>query len=134
MLKRLFDKTFCKFILVGFFNTLAGAGTMFILYNFLNCSYWVSSASNYIIGSIISYFLNKYFTFKNQERSLSQVLLFITNISLCYIIAYGLAKPFVRIFTASFSVNIQENLAMLAGMSIFVVLNYLGQKLFVFRA
>lgn len=132
MLKRLFDKTFCKFILVGFLNTLVGAGTMFIMYNFLNCSYWVSSASNYVIGSIVSYYLNKYFTFKNSEKRFSQLLLFVTNISLCYIIAYGMAKPFIRIFTAAFSVKTQENLAMLAGMGIFVILNYLGQRLFVF--
>ena len=33
---------------------------MFAAYNLLHLSYWVSSASNYVVGSIVSYFLNKY--------------------------------------------------------------------------
>ena len=53
-------------------NTLVGTGVMFAAYNLLHLSYWVSSASNYVVGSIVSYFLNKYFTFQNKERSFSE--------------------------------------------------------------
>ena len=60
--QKLIDITTVKFLLVGVINTLVGTGTMFGLYNCLGCSYWVSSAGNYIVGSIVSYFLNKYFT------------------------------------------------------------------------
>ena len=133
MIKRLLDKTFLKFILVGIINTVVGTGVMFLCYNALHFSYWVSSAMNYIIGSIVSYYLNKYFTFRNQERSWKIVIKFIVNILVCYLIAYGIAKPLVTYILSGQSVVVQENSAMLVGMCLFVGLNYLGQRFFAFR-
>lgn len=49
---KLIDKTTIKFILVGIVNTLVGTGVMFLMYNLLHASYWISSASNYIIGRL----------------------------------------------------------------------------------
>ena len=71
-IKNMLDITFWKFVLVGIVNTLVGTGVMFAAYNLLHLTYWVSSASNYVVGSIVSYFLNKYFTFQNKERSWKQ--------------------------------------------------------------
>ena len=73
-----------RFLLVGVVNTLVGAGIMFLLYNLAGCSYWLSSAANYIVGGVVSYFLNKYYTFKNTERSWKQVLRFAPNDILTY--------------------------------------------------
>lgn len=70
---------------------------MFSRYNLAHCSYWLSSAANYICGSILSYFLNKSFTFRNKEHGIKVVLKFIINITVCYFVAYGMAKPCVRI-------------------------------------
>ena len=106
---------------------------MFVLYNLFCANYWFASAMNYIIGSIVSYFLNKYFTFQNTEKSFKQVMRFIVNITICYLVAYGIAKPAVRFVLSGCSINIQENVAMLAGMCIFVGLNYVGQRFVVFR-
>ena len=81
-IQQLLDATFWKFVLVGIVNTLVGTTVMFFAYNALHLSYWISSASNYIIGSIVSYFLNKYFTFQNKEKSAKQVAMFIINITI----------------------------------------------------
>ena len=67
-----FDKTFWKFILVGIVNTLFGTAIMFLFYNVFHLSYWISSASNYIFGSILSYFLNKHFTFQSRDNQLKE--------------------------------------------------------------
>lgn len=128
-----FDITTIKFLIVGVVNTIVGTGLMFILYNLFSVNYWISSASNYVVGSIVSYFLNKYFTFKNKEKSWKQVFIFILNISVCYLIAYGLAKPVVSFVLSGFSEKMQGNISMLVGMGLFVALNYLGQRLFVFK-
>jgi len=133
VLKKCFDKTLLRFLLVGAANTLVGSGVMFLAYNLFRCSYWLSSALNYIVGSVLSYFLNKYFTFRNQEKSLGQILRFILNIAVCYGLAYGVAKPIARAVLAGFSTSLQENGAMLVGMGLFVVLNYVGQRLLVFK-
>ena len=59
--------------------------------------------------------------------------MFITNITICYLLAYGLAKPVVSWILNGQSKTVQDNLSMLVGMGAFVVLNYLGQRLFVFK-
>lgn len=133
MIKKIFDKIFWKFILVGIINTVVGTGIMFICYNILHFNYWVSTAMNYIIGSVVSFFLNKHFTFQNHEHNWNIILKFIINIFVCYLIAYGIAKPLVSYLLAEQSIVIQENGAMLAGMCFYVGLNYLGQRFFTFK-
>jgi len=128
----IFDKKFFKFILVGIINTVVGSAIMFSLYNLAHFNYWVSSACNYIFGSILSFFLNKYFTFAVKEWSLFMVLAFILNIAVCYFIAYGLAKPLMNYCLYAKPQNIRENAAMFAGMCLFTGLNYLGQRFVVF--
>lgn len=130
---KFFDVTFWKFILVGVVNTVVGTGIMFLFYNVFHFSYWISSASNYVFGSILSYFLNKAFTFKSKVPAGKTLWRFVINISLCYFVAYGCAKPLARMLFASASQTVQENLAMLAGMCFFVALNYIGQRFFVFK-
>ena len=132
-IQQLLDLTFWKFVLVGIINTVVGTTVMFVAYNALHFSYWVSSASNYVIGSIVSYFLNKYFTFQNNEKSLGQLFKFILNITVCYLLAYGLAKPVVSWILQNQSRSIQDNCSMLVGMGAFVVFNYIGQRLIVFK-
>lgn len=133
MIRKLLDKTFWKFILVGVINTLVGTGVMFLFYNVFHFGYWISSASNYVVGSIVSYLLNKHFTFQNKSRSPKVIVRFVINISVCYLVAYGVAKPLVRMLLSGMGTVIQDNGAMLMGMCIFVVLNYLGQRFFAFR-
>ena len=133
MIRKLLDKTFWKFILVGIANTLFGTGIMFLFYNVFHFGYWVSSASNYVFGSILSYFLNKHFTFQNKSKDPKVILRFVVNITVCYLVAYGLAKPLVRTLLSGMSVTVQDNGAMLVGMVVFVGLNYIGQRFFAFR-
>lgn len=133
MKEKLFDKTVIKFLFVGVINTLVGTGTMFLLYNLAHCSYWLSSAANYVVGGIVSFFLNKYFTFRNKEKSLKQVIKFVLTVGVCYLIAYGAAKPLAAHLLEGHSTNLQENIAMLTGMVLYTGLNYLGQRFFAFK-
>lgn len=126
------DKLF-RFIIVGVINTIVGTSIMFGLYNLAGCSYWVSSATNYILTSILSFFLNKYFTFQNKERSLKQVLKFALNIAVCYLFAYGIAKPLVLFALSTTNEHFQNNVAMLVGMCFFTGFNFLGQRFFAFK-
>lgn len=131
--EKLIDKTVWKFLLVGVLNTLVGCGVMFLLYNLAHCSYWVSSAANYVVGSIVSFLLNKYFTFQKSEWSWAQAGKFVVNVAVCYLIAYGAAKPAVMWALLGQPVNVQENAAMLVGMVLYTGLNYFGQRFFAFR-
>ena len=96
----LFDEKLWKFLLVGVLNTLVGNGLMFLLYNLGGLSYWPATAVSYALASVMSYFLNRYFTFKYKEGGWMVV---------------------------------RDNVAMLAGMCLFVGFNSLGQRFFAFR-
>lgn len=131
--KSFIDITMLRFIIVGVINTLVGTAIMFTAYNVLHFSYWVSSALNYILASILSYFLNKYFTFRSREKGIKVVLKFALNIVVCYLIAYGIAKPLAAWALKGMGQTIQDNGAMLVGMCLFVAVNYFGQRFFAFK-
>lgn len=97
-IKQFFDIKFWKFILVGIINTIVGLGLQFLFYN---CFGWdkfawgviAATLLGNIFGSLCSYFLNKYFTFKNKEKGWKPVLRFALNIVVCYIVAYIIVTP-----------------------------------------
>lgn len=132
MITKMQNSSVSRFIIVGIINTLVGTALMFGLYNLAGCSYWVSSALNYGLTSILSFFLNKYYTFKHRGDILGSAIRFAINIALCYLLAYGIAKP-LTLYLVQGSQVLQENIAMCVGMVLFVVLNYSGQRLFAFR-
>ncbi len=106
---------------------------MFVCYNCFGFSYWISSAANYVAGSILSYFLNKYFTFRCKGQTFRSMIRFAVNIAVCYFAAYGIAQPVAEFLLKNASPAVRDNTAMLFGMVLFTVINFAGQRLFVFR-
>ena len=131
--RMLFDEKLWKFLLVGVLNTLVGNGLMFLLYNLAGFSYWPATGLSYALASVMSYFLNRYFTFKYTQGGWQVVLRFALNIAVCYGLAYGIAKPLIRLILSGAAEKVRDNVAMLAGMCLFVGFNYLGQRFFAFR-
>ena len=133
MKEKIIQNTVLRFILVGVINTLVGTAIMFGLYNLAHCSYWVSSASNHILTSILSFFLNKFFTFQNKEKSIGQVVRFAVNIAVCYLLAYGIAKPLCLYLLSGVVTSVRDNVSMFVGMCLFTAFNYCGQRFFAFK-
>lgn len=133
--EKIFSLEQSRFVIVGVMNTIIGVAAMFIAYSVFHLGYWISSACDYIIGSIFSYFANKYFTFKSEKKSGKEVVRFAINIVTCYILAYGVALPTMDLLLGDIqlSVSVYEQLSMILGLCIFIVLNYFGQKYFVFK-
>ena len=96
-----FDIKLWKFLLVGVLNTIVGTGLQFILYNLTGLKnvgqvgVWIASSVSYFCGAVLSYFLNKYFTFKNTEPGWKPVIRFALNQVICFGIAYGIAIPLI---------------------------------------
>lgn len=129
----LFDIKMWKFLLVGVLNTLVGDGLSFLLINVTNMGMWWSTALPTALSSVMSYFLNKHFTFKNTEKGWKPALRFALNIAVCYLLAYGIAIPTMQRLLSAADPTLRDNLAKLVGMCLFVGFNYLGQRLFAFR-
>lgn len=133
-IKKILNMEQSRFILVGIMNTIIGALAMLIAYNVFHLGYWISSAMDYIIGSIFSYFANKHFTFKSKKNSVVEIIRFIINIVICYLISYSIAKPVMIWLLKDLEITVEllEQVSIFFGMGIFVILNYFGQKYFVF--
>ena len=125
------------FGMVGVINTLMGWIIMAVLYNLIHMNYWLSSGISYFIGSVFSYHANGKVTFKVENRDKCLPWRFAVNIIVCYLIAFSVAQPFVTYLLSlgegTYSKALTDNVAMLFGMCFFIVMNFFGQKLFVFR-
>lgn len=140
-MKQFFDIKFWKFIMVGILNTIVGMGLQFLFFNLCGWGEWISSIVGYILGSILSYFLNKYFTFKNKEKGWKPIAKFALNIAVCYGLAYGIAIPLTKWICVANSLTMfgwtvdkfAGNVSMLVGSCLFVAFNYIGQRFFAFK-
>ena len=132
-MRKYIDASMYRFLIVGIINTIVGTTIMFGLYNFTSASYWFASGMNYFLTSILSYFLNKYYTFQHKGETWRSMIRFTLNIAVSYLIAYGLAKPIVLFLLKDMSLTVQENIAMLVGMILFTFINYFGQRFFAFK-
>ena len=129
---RLIDSSIPKFLLVGVGNTLLSLFLMFLLEGL---GYWPSTAIAYVAGAVMSFFLNRRFTFHSQEKLGRSAVKFAVNVAVCYVAGYGLAKVLVPIPQQPNAVPViwVERLSKLVGMGLYTVLNYFGQRFFAFR-
>ena len=129
---KLIDKSIPKFLLVGVGNTLLSMVLMFLLEGL---GYWPSTAIAYVAGAVMSFFLNRHFTFHSEETALRSAVKFALNVAVCYLLAYGVAQPVMELLPRPDVVPIiwWERLTKLVGMGFYTVLNYFGQRFFAFR-
>ena len=92
---KLIDKSIPRFLLVGVGNTLLSMVLMFLLEGL---GYWPSTAIAYVAGAVMSFFLNRHFTFQSEETLLRSAVKFAVNVAVCYVVAYALAQPIARLF------------------------------------
>ena len=131
-MKRLFDVSMLKFLLVGVGNTLLSTVIMFALEGL---GYWPSTAIAYVAGAVLSFFLNRRFTFHSEETLGRSAVKFALNVAVCYVLGYGLARGLMGILApwSPLSPLWWERLSKLVGMGLYTVLNYFGQRFFAFR-
>ena len=97
-------------------------------------SYIISSVINYVAGGILSYFLNKYWSFENRDKDKMIVLKFIGTVVVCYAVSYLGAKPLMELALKNTGIadKWKEFLALIVGAGLYTVLNYFGQRFFAF--
>lgn len=131
-MKKLFNSSIWRFLLVGIGNTLLSMILMFLLESL---GYWPSTAIAYIAGGILSFFLNRSFTFQCNAPFWPSAGKFALTVAICYILAYSLAQPLVSQLLSDTPISLlwQERLTKLCGMGLYTCINYLGQRFFAFR-
>ena len=131
-MKKWIDASVWRFLLVGVGNTLLSLMLMFLLEDL---GYWPSTAIAYVAGAVMSFFLNRSFTFHSDERFWPSAVKFAVNVAVCYLLAYSLAQPIAAWVLGGTGIPPiwQERLAKLGGMALYTVLNYFGQRFFAFQ-
>ena len=144
----LFDAKLWKFLLVGIINTLVGEGLKALFLAVTPLSSLPASALGTAIASVMSYFLNRYFTFKYQGSGAKAVWRFALNIIVCYVLSHAIALLLLypiltgweggwfaglNLIASVESKTSADYIATFAGSCLFVGFNYLGQRFFAFR-
>ena len=113
-----------RFLIAGFSAVGTDLVTYYILLNFLSLD--VAKAISFLFGTIVAFVINKYWTFEKHDKSYKEVVQF----TILYTITLG-----ANVVTNKFVlVQIDSVLfAFLVATGVSTVLNFLGQKFWVFK-
>nr|WP_309100246.1 GtrA family protein [Fredinandcohnia onubensis] len=120
--------TFIRFLLVGLINTIVGLSSIFLLLHVAGLSYWLSTFLGNSVGAIVSYLLNRRFTFNSKATFGRSIPLFILVILCCYFLSYSASKFVVDFILLPYT----NEIAVLLGTGLYTISNYFGQKYIVF--
>lgn len=148
-MNKLISREFITYCLVGLVNTFVGIGTAFICLNIILLSYAISTGMSYVVGIVVSFHLNKKFTFKNTDKASMQFVKFFTTMLPAYIVSYWLGYN-VGHFSARFLPNVIfdffanllnvkrsvviDDYAVLISMAIYLVVGFSINKFIVFKS
>jgi len=121
------NNQFARFLLVGVLNTCLGYTIIFSSMYLLGLSPILSNALGYLIALLISFILNRTFTFKSRGRSSSELLRFLAVFAVAYCV--NLAVLY-ELLNSSFT---HEAVSQIIAGVVYVVLSYVMNKFLVFR-
>ena len=129
-----------KFLFVGGLNTVVGVGVELIIYLLMDLPFSLSSnvqaapwqiavatAISYTIGTIHSYLWNKFFTFESKEKSVGEVLRFVS------VYAVQLAINFAMKWALIDLAGCNTYVAMVITLFVTTCISFFGHKLFSFK-
>ena len=131
------NRPFFRFLLVGVFNTIVGLSVIAILLNVVQANYWVATFVGNGVGALVSYMLNKRFTFRSNASVFGSLWKFFAVTLVCYGLSYGAGLVFSRMIAAAvpaIPASYVEDIAALLGTGLYTVSNFLGHKYFTFRS
>lgn len=78
------NSSFIRFLMVGIANTAIGYGTTMLLYYSIEISPFIANAGGYLIGGLLSYTLNRRFTFASKRRHREALPRFALAVAFCF--------------------------------------------------
>lgn len=121
------EHTFFRFALVGLANTAVGYGTILLLHYSLGWSPTVANAGGYAVGVLLSYSINRTFTFNSSRSHVQAVPRFV-------VAAAGSFMLNLLVLHASLStLGLPVGLAQALAVGSYTVAFYLSNRFLVFR-
>ena len=144
-LKRMVDRTLVYYVIIGILNFIVCTAIMFLLFNFCGVGERIAPLFNYGLGSLIWYLACRFVIFRGKQNTWQQIVRFLAEVVACYLICYYLVAPLLskallryervrRLFSfgGSRETMIRGNCELTIGTLAYAVLNYFGQRYFVF--
>lgn len=127
---------FIRFLLVGIANTIVGLSVMYSLLHIAGLSYWTSTFLGNSVGAVVSFFLNRSFTFRSKSSVGKSMIRFVAVILFCYVVSYSVGQHLVEwvLSKTDFTSTIKTDIAVFISTGIYTILNYICQKVFVFKS
>ncbi|BFT75210.1 hypothetical protein PAENIP36_66520 [Paenibacillus sp. P36] len=116
---------------------MVGLSASFAFFNVLHLNYWLSTFAGNTLGAIVSYTLNRTFTFRSKASVGSSWWKFAIVILSCYGLSYScslLLAEAAGVLWPELRADWLHNGAILVGNGLYTIGNYLGHKYFTFRA
>lgn len=117
---------FIKFSIVGFSNLFISLAIYYILI-FLSINYQIANTIGFFIASFNSYILNKLWVFKNNESKVSDIIKFYVVCLSSWFLSTILLYIWIR------KLGISDKIAPIVNLCVTTPLNYLMNKLWVFK-
>ena len=144
-IKKMVDRTFLIYLAVGVANFTLCTGLMFFLFNAWGVNEHVAPLINYGLGNIIWFLGCKYLIFPGRRTSMQRLLRFAIEIIICYGTSYYIVAPMVArfllnhqgiysFFTFGGDAKVIANCEMSVAALFYALMNYLGQRYFVFSS
>jgi len=115
-----------KFALVGIVNTLIGLMVIFALKALLSWNNAAANAGGYTVGLVISFFLNRSFTFGHVGPKLAAAMRFSAVFAVAYLVNLGTVLAAIDV------VDMNPYAAQVVGVVVYSILFFLGGRHFAF--
>lgn len=119
--------SFFRYICIGLLNTFISLFLIYFLFFIFEYSYWTSTFIGNFVGVMNSFLLNRKFTFKSKQSIIQSFVPFISVTGGAYFLSYFTSDKISSLFPFS-----KKETAILLGMCLYTITNYLGQKHLVF--
>jgi putative flippase GtrA len=120
--------TFLRYLAVGTLNTCVGLGTIYIALYWLNLSDPLANLTGYSVGILLSFALNKFWTFSATGAAGTQFIKFFLVNGAAYMINLATVMSCIKILGANHYV------AQAVGVVPYTIIGYLGSRYFAFRS
>jgi len=117
-----------KFGVVGVFNTLLTALTIWILMKIFHCSDYLSNIVGYLVGLTNSFIWNRIWTFESKSNLKYSVFKFIVTFAISYLFQLG------NLYLLLHFTNINAYICQLLSIVIYTCINFLLNKYYTFKS
>ncbi len=116
-----------RFLGVGTFNTIVGLAIIYACKWFLEFGDILANIIGYGVGIVISFTLNRRWTFRHEGAVYSAFFRFIFVTALAYIVNLSVVLGLIH------GINLNSYLAQAGGVIPYTLVGYIGSRYFVFR-